>query len=75
MNGDEVITLIKDGEWELGYGTGTRDDGRYWIQRGGLSKGGESRMVSSTVVQSLQRRGLVEVVPREPKQPFLATTL
>lgn len=67
---DEVVALIRDGAWELGYGDGTRSDGSYWIQQGGLTKGGKSKTVRRSTVAALQRRGLIAVKPRGPKQPF-----
>lgn len=66
----EVVALIRNGEWELGYGDGTRSDGRYWIQRGGLSKGGESKTVTLSTMKALEKRGLIRVRERQPKQPF-----
>ena len=70
VNLSEVVKLLESGEWELGYGSGSRDDGRYWIQRGGLTKGGESRGVRVSTMDALERRGLIQVVPKLPKQPF-----
>lgn len=69
-NMNEVIALIKDGEWELGYGDGSRGDGRFWVQQGGLCKGGKTKTVRTGTVRALEKRKLVEVVPKEPKQPF-----
>lgn len=69
-NLNEVIALLDSGEWELGYADGTRSDGRYWIQHGGLSRGGETRDVRSSTFDALLRRKLIEAVPRTPKQPF-----
>lgn len=66
----EVIDSIRHGEWELGYGDGSRGDGRYWIQRGGLGRGGESRTVSITTIKALEKRHLIKLKQREPKQPF-----
>ena len=69
-NMKEVLALLESGKWELGYGDGTRSDGRYWIQKGGLCRGGESRTVSLTVFRALEKRKLVEMMPRQSKQPF-----
>lgn len=69
-NMDEVVALIKDGEWELGYGDGIRSDGRFWIQQGGLTKGGKTKEVRYGTIKALQRRKLIEIVPKQPKQPF-----
>jgi hypothetical protein len=69
-NLNEVITLLESGEWELGYGDGIRSDGRYWIQQGGLTKGGKSLNVRVSTINALERRKLIEVVPKQPKQPF-----
>lgn len=67
---DKVIELLRSGEWELGYASGSRADGRYWMQKGGLSKGGETKNVRSSTMAALERRGLIKIVPRQPKQPF-----
>lgn len=67
---EEVLRLLESGAWELGYSDGIRSDGRYWMQKGGLSKGGETRGVRSSTVRALERRKLVRVVPRTPSQPF-----
>lgn len=69
-NMDEVVRLIKDRKWELGYGDGSRGDGRYWIQEGGLCKGGRTMSVRAGTVRALERRKLIEIAPKEAKQPF-----
>jgi len=69
-NLNEVIALLDSGEWELGYGEGTRSNGHFWLQRGGLTRGGETREVRSSTFEALLRRKLVEIVPRTSKQPF-----
>ena len=69
-NMDQVIRLIAGGDWELGYGDGTRSDGRFWVQEGGLSKGGKVIDVRYSTIRALEKRGLIQIVPREPKQPF-----
>lgn len=66
----QVVALLESGEWELGYFDGIRDDGTYQLQRGGLSKGGETIGVRATTIKALERRNLVKRVPREPNQPF-----
>lgn len=67
---DTVIALIKDGKWELGYGDGIRSDGRFWIQEGGLTQGGKTFDVRYSTIKALERRKLIEPVPRTLKQPF-----
>lgn len=67
---DKVIALLESGEWELGYFDGIRSDGAYQLQQGGLCKGGKTIGVRATTVGALERRKLVEKVPREPKQPY-----
>lgn len=67
---DQVIALIRDGAWELGYGDGIRSEGRFWIQEGGLTKGGRSLEVRYGTIKALERRGLIEIVPKQPNQPF-----
>ncbi len=53
----EVIDLIKQG-WELGNDLSI--NGRSWIQKGGLGKGGESKDVSSSTVRTLEYLGYIE---------------
>ena len=65
-----TLTLLQSGEWELGYSDGSRSDGRYWLQRGGLCKGGKTVGVRAGTIKALERRKLIEVVPKQPKQPF-----
>lgn len=67
---DKVIELLQSGEWELGYFDGIRGDGTYQLQHGGLSKGGKTIGVRAGTVRALERRKLIEIVPKEPKQPF-----
>ena len=67
---EEVLALLRTGEWELGYFSGTRSDGSYKVQRGGLSRGGETRTVKIGTIRALERRKLIAAVPREPGQPY-----
>lgn len=53
----EVIDLINQG-WELGSSVSL--DGRCWIQKGGLGKGGETKTVSSSTVRTLEYLGYIE---------------
>ncbi len=54
----EVIDLINQG-WELG--SSITLDGRCWIQKGGLGRGGgESKKVSSSTVRTLEYLGYIE---------------
>ncbi len=53
----EIMDLIAQG-WELGSSAGL--GGRCWIQKGGLSKGGESKNVSSSTVHTLEYLGYIE---------------
>ena len=65
----EVVNLINDG-WELGMQTGLT--GRYWIQKGGLCCGGESKNISSATVHALEREGLIiRVAKRKNDQYWL----
>ena len=53
----EVIDLINQG-WELG--SDTTINGRCWMQKGGLGKGGESKNVSHSTVHVLEYLGYIE---------------
>ena len=56
-NQQEVIDLIKQG-WELG--SSISINGKCWIQKGGLGRGGESKMVSNSTVRILEYLGYIE---------------
>lgn len=53
----EILDLLRSGEWELGYSIGIRSDGRYWMQEGGLMRGGNTRKVRANTLRALVRRG------------------
>jgi len=66
-----VISLMQKG-WELG--RSLTIDGRAWMQKGGLGKGGESRDVRITTLLALQDKGLVIGMAREfPRQKYVLT--
>lgn len=55
----EVIQLMKQG-WELGQlNASTPLPKRYWLQEGGLRKGGKTKNIRETTVYSLIRLGLL----------------
>jgi hypothetical protein len=60
---NEILRLIQN-DWELGWSDGIRDNGRFWIQRGGLCKGGESRAVHASTARRMIARGWVVLVSR-----------
>ncbi len=49
----EVMALLNDG-WQIGIG-----DGRTWVQKGGVGKGGESRPITRPTANSLINLGLI----------------
>ncbi len=53
----EVVDLMKQG-WELGTSMGVSP--RSWLQKGGLSKGGEAKDVKSSTVRTLEYLGYIE---------------
>ncbi len=66
-----VIYLMQEG-WELG--KSLTMDGRAWMQKNGLGKGGESKDVRTTTLFALVDRGLIEGKAREfPKQRYVLT--
>lgn len=65
-----ILDLLRTGEWELGYSEGSRGNGQFWLQKGGLCKGGDTVTAHGASVNSLERNGLIAIKPREPKQPF-----
>ena len=56
----EVINLMKEG-WELGRNcTSGRDIGRqWWMQKGGLGRGGEAKTINSATAWKLYHLGLI----------------
>lgn len=62
----EVLRLMADG-WELGSTGGFEP--RYWLQKGGLGKGGETKDIRSTTYLSLLGLGLIEQAAH--KFPFV----
>lgn len=67
---DAVVSLLRSGEWELGYFDGIRGDGTYQLQQGGLSKGGKTIGVRAGTVTALLKRKVIEIEPKRDKQPF-----
>lgn len=53
-----VLERMRNG-WELGYSRGCRATGRYWLQHGGLGRGGTSEDVLTGTVDALLRRHLI----------------
>jgi hypothetical protein len=69
----EVVYLMANG-WELGLDIGII--GRYWIQKGGLGYGGESRNVHGNTAYFLNRMKMIESVERHfPTERFRLTEL
>jgi hypothetical protein len=57
---DEVLKLMSEG-WELGYhqGCSRSSKDRYWLQLGGLQRGGESKDVHASTVAKLINAGKI----------------
>ena len=60
----EVIKLLQSGDWELGererqLNASTPLPKGYWLQKGGLRKGGEVKKVSQKTVYSLIKMGVL----------------
>jgi len=67
----EVLELLATGAWELGHSTYT---GHYWMQRGGLGKGGEMRKVRTDVAYALWKKGYIEEAPAGPNMQSYGIT-
>lgn len=52
-----VIEALKNG-WELGKTHGINR--RWWIQQGGLGRGGKSFDIHANIIEGLKKRGLIE---------------
>lgn len=70
-----VLAMMADG-WELG--SSSTFTGGSWLQKGGLGRGGESRVVSSATVTALVRAGAIKqhygfptsrytITPKDPR--------
>jgi hypothetical protein len=69
---DEIIQHMKDG-WELGWATGTRSDGRFWLQKPALCRGGESIYLHSNTVWAMIKKKTVEPREKGKTDPFWLT--
>lgn len=56
----EVLALLQSGEWELGESVARLSGSRYWLQKGGVGRGGESREVRWSTAKALIDAGLIE---------------
>ncbi len=63
LKADEIVHRLRHG-WELGYGNGSRGPGSFWIQKGGLCKGGESINVHAATAFKLIKAGMVRYAPK-----------
>jgi hypothetical protein len=71
---EEVIKLMKE-NWELGYsqGSGRGMNGRYWLQKNGLCKGGDSIDVNGNTINKLKKENLIEYEPKRVDDSFWLT--
>lgn len=60
---EEVLRLMREG-WEFGHSYGYRPGcrSRYWLQKPGLCRGGESKEVHGATGNRMVRRGVVKAV-------------
>lgn len=58
----EIIKLMREG-WQLGVSLSM--DSRYWIQKDGVGRGGETKKVTSPVYHGLKERGVLECVDND----------
>lgn len=56
----EVLRLMASGEWELGFTSGF-GDAHYWMQKGGLGRGGETKKINVKTGHALYRKGFTEL--------------
>jgi len=63
----EVLRLMSEG-WELGRSHGFDGDRPWWMQKGGLGRGGDSKKVNSNTTFSLYKKGLI--YKPDPKTEF-----
>jgi hypothetical protein len=66
---EEIITLMKE-DWELGFSSGGVENGRYWLQKGGLCRGGDTIDVHSKTIDKLEKENLIEVNPRRKDDSY-----
>lgn len=53
---ERVVSRMKDG-WELGWSSTM--EGRVWLQKGGVGRGGESEKVSTATAHALLKAGVI----------------
>lgn len=69
----EVIRLMREG-WELGHSC--KMEGRSWIQKGGIGKGGNFKNVNSNTFQAIYDRKLIVAIERSfPTHKYALTEL
>ena len=66
----EILRLMKEG-WELGYGTGFREAGQFWLQKNGLCRGGETRNIHASTARSMFEKGLIKLSTRKQEKFWL----
>lgn len=67
----ELVDLMKS-DWQLGKSMGF--SGRYWLQKGGCGKGGESKDVNANTAYALYKAGLIAVdVEKWPLRTYKLT--
>lgn len=64
---EEILAFMRDG-WELGFSRGFNS--YYWLQKGGLCKGGETKKVRSDTVRSMLIKGSIEIAPKRKGDQF-----
>jgi hypothetical protein len=56
----EILKLMNNG-WELGLSDRARNGFEWWMQKGGLGRGGEAKQIHGRVdVYKLKREGLID---------------
>lgn len=59
---DRVVSLMKEG-WELGWSNTM--DGRVWLQKGGVGRGGQTERVLVATASALCKAGVIVCDKRE----------
>ena len=64
-----VLKYIQEG-WEFGFSDASRSAGRYWLQKNGLCKGGESINIHTSTARKMLKTGLIKRVEKREKDNF-----
>ena len=72
MSVDEIIELMRAG-WELGLSDTYTERPRVWLQKDGLTRGGDTQSVHRSSLNAALRTGRIRVAARRDGDPYWLT--